>query len=427
VTDHVVILHRWRAPYALYEKYLDHDRHRVSYVTTEVGLAGVPARAAGVEIVAATDCVAEVRSAVATLVARFGTPSAILALKEDDLLTAAQLTVEYDLPGRRPGDLEVFRDKLAMARAVQAAGLEQPAFASATDARDVESFGRRHGWPVVVKPRCGSSSEGVRVFDEGSVDQSWRAGADGAIAQTFVDGALMHVDGVFDGTAVDPWRVSRYVGSPLDFRHGAWLGSVEVDDPAIRAVALSYSDSLLSALTNTPTVFHLEVFVRSDDAGGLSCVFVEVAARAGGAEIPFLWREVHGYDLMGEAFRLALGDHRPALSAPQRPPAAPSDEYAGLLLVPSPAIRPCRITSVQPVLGTAAAPPELYAEEISSIGDIIPAAPAYYEHVGGRFRFRGRSSQAVENAIRAVAGRFSVAGRHIAGEASVMIVEKESV
>ncbi|TDC61197.1 hypothetical protein E1258_12245 [Micromonospora sp. KC207] len=40
---HVVVLHRRRDRYAHYDRYLDHDRCTVSYLTTEVGAAGVPA------------------------------------------------------------------------------------------------------------------------------------------------------------------------------------------------------------------------------------------------------------------------------------------------------------------------------------------------------------------------------------------------
>lgn len=415
MTDHVVVLHRWRAPYALYESYLDHTRHRVSYVTTEVGAAGVPVDAAGVELVSATDDLVEVRTAVANLAARYGDPTAIIALKEDDLLTAAHLTVEYSLRGRRPGDLEVFRDKLTMSTAVHGIGLAQPAFASASNPADVIAFGDRHGWPVVVKPRRGSSSEGVRVFRSGDVDPTWRAGPDGAIVQSFVDGTLVHVDGIFDGRIMFPWRVSRYIGSPLDFRRGAWIGSVEVDDPEVVGAVEDYANTLLSALTDHPTPFHLELFLRTDGEGHVTCVFVEVAARVGGAEVPFVWREVHEFDLMGEAFRCALGD-RPSEPAGRT---MESSEYAGFLLVPSPAIRPCRITSIDRVLGTPWAPLELYAEETSSVGEIIPDAAAYYEHVGGRFRFRGRSSNAVEKAIHEVAHRFSISG------STVETLEKE--
>ncbi len=435
MTGHVVVLHRWRAPYAEYERYLDHRGYRVSYVTTPVGAAGVPRGAAAVTLVDATDAIEQVRAAVAGLERRFGPPRAVVALKEDDLLTAARINAERGLPGRTPAELAVFRDKLAMARAVRDAGLDAPYFAEAATPEQVSRFGDRHGWPVVVKPRLGSSSEGVRVFGSAAaVDPAWRPGPDGALMQTWVDGELLHVDGVFDGVRLGPWRASRYLGTPLDFRRGRWAGSVEIDDGPVQDAVGRYTAALLPALTSGPTVFHLELFIRPGPDGAPRCTFVEIGARVGGAEVPFLWREVHGYDLMAEAFRFATGgrgDAGPLRSEPFRfatgglgnagpgqasaggGPLGSFPVRAGMLLVPAPTGRPCEVTAVRPVLGTAAAPPELYAQEVLAVGDVIPDAPAYYEHVGGRFRFRGASASAVAAAIRTVAGAFVIEGRPV--------------
>jgi hypothetical protein len=52
--------------------------------------------------------------------------------------------------------------------------------------------------------------------------------------------------------------------------------------------------------------------------------------------------------------------------------------------------------------------PGPYAEALLRPGDILPAADAYYEHVGGRFRFRGRTTAEVEVALAATARDFRV-------------------
>ncbi|MFZ2529749.1 MAG: hypothetical protein WAX14_19175 [Rhodococcus sp. (in: high G+C Gram-positive bacteria)] len=415
MTAHIVIINRWQAPYADYESYIDHARHHVSYVTTDIGSGGVPAVAAATALVAATDNLDEVRAAVAALECRFGPPRAIVALKEDDLLTAAQLTAERGLPGRTPDQLSVFRDKLAMARAVHAAGLNLPDFAAADSAGTVVEFGDEHGWPVVVKPTLGSSSEGVLVFaTREAVDPQWRPDPAGSLVQAWVDGRLFHVDGLFDGRAIGPWRASRYLGTPLEFRQGHWIGSVEVDDASTLAAIEDFTARLLPALTTAPTVFHLEVFVDRTSAGEPQCTFVEIGARAGGAEIPIVWRDVHRFDLMGAAFALAAnGWAREPLQVPG------GDDYGGLLLIPSPTERPCRVATVRRVHGTAAAPPELYAEDTVAVGDVIASAPSYYEHVGGRFRFRGASTAVVEAAIRTVAAAFSISGTTIGAVSAV--------
>ncbi|MEU8235588.1 biotin carboxylase [Actinoplanes sp. NPDC048967] len=397
---HIVVIHRWRARYAEYARYLDHGTHTVTYVATEVGASAVPPEAAAVLLVDATDDLPAVTERVKQLAHEFGPPAAIVALKEDDLLVAAQLRQEWGCAGWTPGELRPYRDKVTMSGMVAGAGLAVPAFTTVREAATVRAFGDRYGWPVIVKPRTGSSSAGVvRLDGPGDLREVDLTGRPRLMAQSFDPRPIHHVDGYFDGAALGPYRVSRYLNTCLGFRGGTPLGSVEEDDPGLVRAVGAYAVRALAALSDRPVVFHLELFV--DRATG-ECAFLEVGARAGGAEIPFLWREVHGYDLMEAAFRLALGrpprDWPPALTQP-------GGEVAGWLLAPAPAQRPCRITGAGSMLGRQPGP---YAEAVLRPGEILPAADAYYEHVGGRFRFRGRTSDEVAAAIGVTARDFRV-------------------
>ncbi len=406
---HVAVLHRWRDRYAEYERYLDHERYAVSYLTTEVGAPAVPGGAAEVVIVPATDDLPMVRKELESLAARHGPLRAVVALKEDDLLVATELAAELGAPGRTPGQLLPFRDKLLMARQVAGAGLAVPAFAPAPGPQAVEAFAARHGWPLVLKPRTGSSSAGVRILSGPDDLAALRSAADwpaSSLVQAFNPHPIHHVDGVFDGHRLGPWRASRYLDTCLGFRTGTPLGSVEVDDPRILRVIEEFTTAVMRALTDSPTVLHLEVFVQDDGRTRPACAFLEVGARVGGAEIPFLWRELHGYDLMEAAFRIAVGE---------QPRAAPGPAFGarvgGWLLAPLPAARPCLIAEATPMVGRTPGP---YAESVPRPGDLVPAADAYYEHVGGRFRFAGPSSTAVKEAITATARDFRVSARPIA-------------
>lgn len=402
---HVVVIHRWRARYAEYERYIDHHDFAVSYITTEVGATSVTPLAAAVALVPATDDARAVGERIHDLVADLGKPAAIIALKEDDLLVAAQLRAEWGCSGPTEAELLPFRDKLLMAEAVAAAGVAIPAFAEVHTPGDVLEFGARHGWPVIVKPRIGSSSAGV-VRLSGPADCSALDFSEPVLAQSYDPRQIYHVDGYFDGTAFGPFRASRYLNTtPLGFRFGTCLGSVEEDDPALAAAIGAFGSRALAALTNQPTVFHLEVFV---DRATHDCAFLEVGARVGGGEIPFVWREIHGYDLMETGFRLGLGlDPNPW---PAALPAGSGPDVGGFLLVPAPAARPCRITSVTAMVGRDPGP---YAEGLLDVGEILPAADAYYEHVGGRFRFRGPSAAEVEAAIAATVRDFRVSAEAV--------------
>ncbi|GAA1961154.1 biotin carboxylase [Catenulispora subtropica] len=407
---HVVVIHRWRARYAEYERYVDHRENAVSYITTEVGACSVTPLAAAVALVEATDDQQAVGDRIHELAADLGKPAAIIALKEDDLLVAARLRAEWGCSGPTEAELLPFRDKLLMAEAVAAAGVAVPAFTAVRTADDVRAFGARHGWPVIVKPRIGSSSAGV-VHLTGPEDCSALDFSEPVLAQAYDPRQIYHVDGCFDGTSFGPFRAARYLNTtPLGFREGTCLGSVEEDDPELARAIGTFGSRALAALTDQPTVFHLEVFVDRETG---ACAFLEVGARVGGGEIPFVWREIHGYDLMEAGFRLGLGlDPKPwsaALSTGSSPGSGAG--VGGFLLVPAPAARPCRITTVTSMLGREPGP---YAEALLTAGEILPAADAYYEHVGGRFRFRGTTAAEVEAAIIGTARDFRVSAEPLA-------------
>ncbi|RVU23849.1 biotin carboxylase [Streptomyces antnestii] len=396
---HIVVVNQWREHYAEYGRYLDHTTHRVTYISTEVGRGAIPDEAAEVALVRDTGDLAEARAALAGLVSRHGAPHRIVALKEGDLLVGAQLRADWELPGPRPADLLAFRDKFLMCRAVAEAGLPVPEFAAVSDHRAVRDFGALAGWPLVLKPRVGGSSDGVVVLSGPGDLAALPDFATPMLVQVFNPHPIYHVDGVFDGRVPTCLRASRYINSCLGFRDGTFLGSVEEDDPLVVRAIEAAATEFLGALTSTPVPFHLEVFVeRRPD--GASCTFLEVGARVGGAEIPFLWRELHGYDLMRAAFDLQV---KGTAEVPE--PRAATGAIGAWLLIPAPTARPCLITEATSMVGRHPGP---YAEALLPAGEVLPASNAYYEHVGGRFRFRGASSTEVEAALAATATQFTV-------------------
>ncbi|WP_405492681.1 acetyl-CoA carboxylase biotin carboxylase subunit family protein [Streptomyces sp. NBC_00096] len=401
---HIIVLHRWRDTHAHYADYLDHAAAHVTYVSTELGRASLPQSAAAVTTVGLTDDLPAVRAAVAGLVARFGAPARLIALNEGDLDTAAMIREEFAVPGQSTAELAVFRDKLTMCRTAEAAGLPVPAFAPAPDPAAVLAFGEAHGWPLVVKPHRGTASRGVVQIDSAAelgalTGLAAALAAEPHLVQTYVDGPILHIDGLWEGDSLGSWTVSRYVGGTCaDFTQGTWLGSVEEDDPALLDAVEAFAAAVGPALGGSqPWVFHLEAFVTEAPGGGPALVFLECGARVGGGEIPFTWRDVHGIDLMAAAVDIQLG------LTPVLPPLK-TGEVGGYLLLPLPLPAPCRVEAAGWVRQPA--PERLpYAVKHTPVGSVAPAISGY-EHVGTRFRFRGSSTREVEAAITEAANSF---------------------
>lgn len=396
--EHILIIHRWRDRHALYERYVDHRTHRVTYVTTRLAAVSVPEAAAAVRVVPATDDLAEVAAAVDELSARFGRPDRVVALNEGDLDTAALVRERLGCPGLDTTRLAVFRDKLVMAETIAAAGVRIPAFADAPDEAAVRMFAESHGWPLIVKPRRGTASRGViRLDSEKDLALLRAIPAEPRLVQAFCGDPIFHIDGLWTGDGLGPWRASHYLNTCVEFTRGQALGSVEVDDAELLPVLEEFTAAAVGALSAQPWVFHLEVFVGAGSGGRPQVTFLEAGYRVGGAEIPFVWREVHGIDLMAAAADVQLG-RDPHLRTPAR------WRTAGWLLVPTPVPAPCRVTAWE--LPEPPAPGEgPYAHVVPQVGQVIPRVGGY-EHVGARFRFRGDSSGEVEKAILQTSLRF---------------------
>jgi hypothetical protein len=394
--DHILVIHRWRDRYSLYEDYIDHGANQVSYITTQMGRQSIPDGAAEIVTVHATDDMADMWRVAESLIAQLGPVARVVALNEGDLDTAALLRARLGCPGQSPDELARFRDKLTMTRAIAAAGIRTLACADATDVQAVCAFAEANSWPVVVKPRRGTASRGVLRFDSAAgLPVLADLPAEPRLVQTFCSDPIYHIDGLWVGTQLGPWRASRYLNSCMGFNRGDVLGSVEVDDPDLLGYLGEFTAAVAGALSGQPWVFHLEVFVGSAPDGTPRLTFLEVGYRVGGAEIPFLWREVHGVDLMAAAVDVQLA-REPSLR-PLR-----DSRVGGWLLVPTPVPAPCRVVAAELPSALDGGP---YAQAVPPVGYLVPRIGGY-EHVGARFRFQGTSTNDVEKTIIKTASRF---------------------
>ncbi|MFL6162983.1 MAG: biotin carboxylase [Jatrophihabitantaceae bacterium] len=396
--QHVIVIHRWRDGGTLYEPFLDHLLVDVSYIVPPAAAASVPHAAAAVEVVRRTDDLAALATAAARLRQRFGPPSRIVALAAADLDAAAELRVLLGCAGETPTSQPLLRDRHAMLSAVAAAGIEVPRFAVVSQGSDVFRLLAEQPGPVVLTPRFGSADDLV-IRTPAEVERLGGRLDEPMLARVIEATARYAVDGVWDGGRLLSWRAARYLGPEAGDPFGpvSWRAAVELDGTAGAAEPAQlaeFATAVLAVLVPRPAVVHLEAFGQAGADGQPRLSLGWVSTGLTGAELPLLWREVHGIDLAAAAIASQLGQPLPEL--PPLSVAGP-EPVGGWLRVFPPVPPPCLVEAVDFRPGE----PAPYAAVLPRVGERLPAG----EPVAASMRFRGASSAAVTRAIRAaVAG-----------------------
>ncbi len=246
----------------------------------------------------------------AVALAEGGKVDGILSLSEIDVGRSARIRALLGIPGQTEAAARYFRNKLLMKRRAWEHGVAVPFFSALHGAKDLDDFIRTHGFPIVVKPIDGRGSFGVEVLrDEADVLRFLGTGScssGGFYVETFVDGDMYRVDGVYvDGTPVTI-HAGRYFKDCLAFLSGATIGTHSLDDhnPLRERIEAFAHLVLEKALPTPPTgIFHLQLFHTPDDR----LVLCEVACRLGGGTINEEVRAATGVDLRKTYLLAATG------------------------------------------------------------------------------------------------------------------------
>ncbi|QEU89705.1 ATP-grasp domain-containing protein [Streptomyces kanamyceticus] len=390
---------RWENRLAAPEIVFGPEADRVTYVCDEGGRSGVPADAERVHVVPDFNNLDDVLKLVDAVVRDEGPFDHVIAFSEMLLDLAATLRERYRVQGSGPEETSRFRDKTVMKETVSRAGIRVPRWASCRTEEQLLAAAREFGYPVIVKPVRGASSQGV--LEIASAEELRALCAKRSLhdleIEEFVRGEILHVDGVLDAAGKPLFLcTSRYVATCLDFELlGEPLGSVFQTDPAVRGRCEDFALRCLTALGLRSSAFHLELFDTGDEL-----VFLEVGARVPGADVPYVIHDVHGVNL----FRLWVDV---LLGRPVDPPVPDPGLSGGWLIIPAPKPLPRKVTAATSLLGEVA---YLYRELVPRAGEVLVSRPGSYATLqGGRFLFRGGTQEQIEQAVRQVRARYRLA------------------
>lgn len=329
---------------------------------------------------------------------------AIFTDDEFSIYISSRMREKLNLPGVRPEQVIPLRDKVRMKEKVSA--LSTVKVPQVYTLKQLENGEFR--LPLVAKPRAHAGSTGVSIlqtvsdvneFIKGNVklrsDNEFREldEADYQVEE-FIEGEIFHVDGLYLGGEVIFASAGQYVGTCVSFyRDAKPLGSVMIEDESERLAWKTFAAEVLQAIELPQGAFHLEAFKTF----GEERVFMEVAARPGGAGIVPATLQATGVDLRLNHLLIQLGSE-PRLSGQVR-------KKAGWLIYPK-IFLGTEKTVIESVNAAVGALPTLVRSRLPSRGDPAYGAMSYFNN-NGEFMFCANSAQEIYDDLHAVLGRYS--------------------
>jgi hypothetical protein len=219
----------------------------------------------------------------------------VFATSETDVLRAARVREQFGVAaGQRLASAVRYRDKFVMKSALRGArSFGVPRNLAMEPGARYEEIAEILGPVFVVKPRVGMASEGVSLV-RSAAEFPAVVSPEAAMAEEFVDGGMIHVDGAVIKGRLRLLSASSYVNGCLAYREGKMLGSFMLDSQdALFLKARAAIEEVIAALPSPENfVFHAEFFVER--SGRL--VFCEIASRVGGAFVSESMEEAFGID-----------------------------------------------------------------------------------------------------------------------------------
>lgn len=238
----------------------------------------------------------------------------ILSLAETALLPTARAAARRGLRCNSVDVVEATVDKAKMRERLHSRGFSPLATSLGRGIEQVRSFGDAHGYPIVVKPRDGSGSAGVRILEIPPDDSQAAQYEAELLLEEFVDGSEFSVEAISrEGRA----RTFGVVQKGLFGGHAGANAHVELSHQFPASLSAeqtreveTFVETFLGVMGITEGPTHTEL-----KWGARGLRIIETHTRLGGDFIQELVRRSTGVDLIGAAAAAALGLPAPELDA----------------------------------------------------------------------------------------------------------------
>ena len=243
-----------------------------------------------------------------------GVVDRLVGVLEQLQVPMAQVRERLGLPGMSVGTAQNFRDKSRMKNVLRQNGLPCAAHALAGTREEALAFGRKCGYPLVVKPPDGAGAKHTaRVDDEEQLSSFLRTVPMSPAEPILLEEFIIGREHSFDSASVDGNHVfhsiSRYYPTPLEVMESPWIQWCvllprKIDTPEFDDIREA-GRKALDCLGMDTGLTHMEWFRREDGSIAIS----EVAARPPGAQFTTLLSYAHDRDFYAAWAQLVSTGH----------------------------------------------------------------------------------------------------------------------
>lgn len=210
----------------------------------------------------------------------------IECLWEPGMLLAAELREGLGVPGMSVAKTIPFRDKEAMKRVLDDAGIRTPRHAACRTANECREVAQRIGYPIIVKPIAGAGSADTYRLNSGAELENALAKLTHVAevsVEEFVDGEEFTFDTVTIDGRIAYYNVAWYRPRPLIARSNEWISPqvIALRDPDAHDLAggVRMGFDVIRALGFESGFTHMEWYRKADG----EVVFGEIGGRPPGA------------------------------------------------------------------------------------------------------------------------------------------------
>jgi len=338
--------------------------------------------------------------------ASFGRIDRVVAVDEASLELAGEIRSQLGICGMGEEESLRFRDKVTMKSFARKAGIRTPEYTDSSLEEELEKLAMRLGYKVFFKPRSGYGSFGIyritskEEFRSAVEEVKARGELDAYEMEEYVQGNILHVDGVIQNGRIQYSIPSRYIGAtPFELRNGGSSGSITLDRTDARYAAIQqFTKGCLNAFELRNSAFHLEII---EEPNGNLC-FLELGARAGGEYISDNMHDVFGFDTIADHARLQI-DKDPLGKHADAPHPA---EHAGAFVFPAPPGVYFKVNRIARLSGKIPGIIEETNIELGRVYHKSTLTPDRTPHIGV-FRVAADSVEEVERIITEIRKHFS--------------------